>query len=1446
MRRLNIKLLVGLICGLLVTTVSVALIHGYQINRNAESLLREAAKAEKAGDLREAVKLYSQYLRHRPKEIETLGKMANLAADLAEKPDAVREDFLHAFKALEAASKHKDLTSVRRRNVDFLMRLQRYIDAMDYLNDLREEAKAKGQRDVELDLKLATCEMATAHYDRALRILNEIVGFDDQKQGFDAQKAVAPHAVDAYLKLTDILRRRFEDGTRADEVMQQLVAANPESARAHLELGRYDQRLGRKAEAAEELATALKLAPEDADVVLAAADIATNGKDFEKARQLLERGVKEHPENEGMYRGLASLEMAEGNVDQALVQIEAGLETAPTSQALLLFLADLQLQKNDLTGLRSTLDRMRAANFLHELIGYFEGRMAIQEQKWLSASRQFEKLRPQMARWPDLMTHVDLFLGQCYENMSQPDRALEAYNRVMDKSSSVQAALGHARALASLGKRKEANEEWRAVNEGLRKSAVSTPMIRNNVLQIRITEQLQKPADERDWASVDAIVDEMQADTSLTDMQKALLANAILVVKGEFAAAQKQLKTLKAEHPDEPKVWLALANLMQQQTAQEVSKRGKLSEAEQNEINKTSSNQLLKLVKTAEKAAGPQHAFRSIKAQAYLRLGGDEAKQGLAKLEQGINALPATEQTALWSELATAYYRLRDYENLRRCWTKVAEARPDDLKLLQSLFDVAQEFRDEQGMTDALEPIGKIAGTGSAVYKYCLASRLIWEVRQEKKDKTQLAAARKLIDDAQRLRPEWHELARLEGEVDELEGKNESAVVNYQRALELGPPNQLTARRLVILLYRQGKMQDVQQAMKYLGTSVGASDLIGKIDSDSKARTGDVEGALELAKQAVAEEPLHAGNHLWLGQLLERSGQTEAAEEQFRLAIQNGRELPQAWLALVNHLVRNKKKLEAVEAIGEAKQAIPAEQRAALLGQAYELLGDREKAEQFYLGALAEHPDDLAMLRSLAVFYLKANQNDSAKKYVERILVEKPKPDNKAAVANVAWARRAMAEILARTGDFKDVQAAVKLIEENSPDGKPSTDDALTIADILSRRPDSASREKAIQLLEQLQSQRALAPQEQLTLGTLYERSGNWDKARDQMLSLVTRLENNPTILGNFIQMLLRHDELEDTGRWMEKLDKLQPHSPGTIQLKARLLAKQGKNEQAVKYVESAVPNPLKPEQVPILAAVGGLLEELQQYPAAEKNLRSYYERDPKSILQLANFLGRHGNLDEAFQLYEKARFNQPAMAVIQGGLQTLRARPDEVSKQQLAAVMGWLNDALNDEPNSLSLLMLEASLYDLQANLDKVVEIYRKLVARPDADERQRALVKNNLAFALATRGSKQDLAEAEKTVNEAVAYLGPISDLLDTRGMVQLAKGDPHRALADVKTAIADVPDAVKYLHLATIEEQLGNKTAMTEAFAKAVEMKLDPNQLPLSEQKAFKRLQAATESK
>ncbi len=1352
-----------------------------------------------------------------------------------------------------------------------------------------------------------------------------MVGFNEKKKKFNPKKAVAPNEIDAYLLLAEVLQRRFAKPELADEVMTQLITANPDSSEAHYRYGRYawkQLRSGRgdwekegAARAVEEFQRSLELKPGDPDVILALTDIAisrgtvTRGKDdeqaakyFEEAKALIDQGLKDHPKNGEMYRARGSWALAQGEIDEAIEHVMTGLENVPTSTTLMVFLADLNLMKGNSAGLREAVKRLKEASFnRQDYVDFYDAQAYVLDGNWRLAAKAFETLRPRAAGQQDMIWQINMGLGRCYENLGQPDRQAEAFQRVLDQTPrSIPAREGRARALIALGKVKEGTEELKKVARELDNRKVEDPRLRANLLQIALSDQMKKPADDRNWDEVDGIVEKMLENKNMTDVQRARMRIEIYLVKDDLDEAKALANRLVKENPKDVSSWISWLSVGERVAGEKFSEQAQdVKELEaRKKVFEEAAHAALDRLAYAEKSAGDQVAFRVARANILSRIPGDDVKEKIAAFEQDIDKFSPDDQARLWEGLGNVYQRLADFPNVKRCFMKLVERKPDELYPWENMFDLALAYPQDEEVQKtaraAAERIRDLAGATSASYKYCVASQLIAQVIRDQskvqntekaktlsaqkiaetnqQDHKKLADASKLVDDAMCARHDWHQLYRLAGEIDDMEGRIDSAIANYQRAEELGSTNANTARRLVLLLWQRGRMQDVQAAIKHVGRG-NSTQLLDRINIASKFNVGEQDAALEGAAQAVEARPDDLESRVWYANMLEKARQPAKAEEQYRIALKSLPKNDGLWLALIRQLVvqqkqaeqeekklsgekkdqeatearekAEKKKAEAVAALEESKKSVPEEKQDAMLVQAYEDLGQLDEAEKYQLKILGKDKDNLALRQGVALFYMRHGATDQkmaekARAQIEKIMASPVEGDEQRALAYRAWARRALAGILARQGNYADIEKAIKLVGENSVNGRPNPDDLRFIARILADRPDSGSRERAIRLFEQLGQ--ALFPQERVALAVLYDRAGKWSKAKETMMEVVAKSSGDPRLLGRFIAMLLQHNEVSSIDPLMDKLQEIAPDSPITAQLKTRWLSHQGKTEEAVAFLETLIPDPATPEDGSKLLGVSSMLEEMKQYDVAEKYMRQWYAMVPEQIVSYAAFLGRAGKVDESLALFKKALATKDFATVAPAIYLTLRLNDDKVTPKQMKTVEQWLRAALKKDPDSIAMQLLLVDYQDLNGRFKDSIAKYRELLARKDLRAEDRAKVQNNLAFLLATSGSAADMAEAEKLVEGAISHFGPIGSVLDTRGMVRLAAGDTKQALDDFKTAVAEVPSAVNYFHMSLAEEKLGNSTGMDEAFHKAKQLKLDTKLLSPMEQASYKRLEEA----
>ena len=287
------------------------------------------------------------------------------------------------------------------------------------------------------------------------------------------RKAVqhAPRQIEGYIFLADLLRRRLDQDkeriAEADQVADWLVEKNADNPKA--QLARWNYCKCWKGEDATKTAAgnvelALKLAPEDADALLAANELAQLQKAPDKARQYLETGRKLHPRNLRMHRELAVLELRQDRRDRAIVVLQAGAKAlkGPAKAELLWTLANVLIDGNAMSESQAVLTQMTKVNASAASLDYLNARMHMQRGNWAEATRLLERTRPLVTTTPELATQVDLLLAECFNQLDDSAARVSALSRLVSRENgAIQARLALATALASAGRTDDALEQYR-------------------------------------------------------------------------------------------------------------------------------------------------------------------------------------------------------------------------------------------------------------------------------------------------------------------------------------------------------------------------------------------------------------------------------------------------------------------------------------------------------------------------------------------------------------------------------------------------------------------------------------------------------------------------------------------------------------------------------------------------------------------------------------------------------------------------------------------------------------------------------------------------------------------------------------------------------------------------------------------------------------------------
>jgi tetratricopeptide (TPR) repeat protein len=1399
-RQLNVRLVVALVLCALLLPIAIQLAHLFQVTRSARVMLFRAEKALADGKVDEAIRCYKYYVNYQPDDRAVFTRLAILSTDRARGSRNRVRELWQAYPLLEQAAHHEpENVDLARRLVDVSLELGRLAAAVSYLDRLA----AASPRDADLQFKLGRCLVAVQDFRRAIDALRKSISLD-------------PKNVGAYVELANVLRDHLSRTQQADDTMEQLVKANPKSAKAYLERAQYGWRTGRREMALQDIGRAGALAPDDMEVLLAASDFALQRNDYATAQKQLDHAKRLTPDDDRVDRLLVTLRMNLGQIEEAIALLQKVIERNPDDARSLLTLCDLQLRRSDVQGARATMHRMEKARFARHILEYFEARILMVEGRWREACDELEQLRSAARRTSDITKQINLYLAVCYEQLGLPDRQMETYQRLVALDPNLLAArVGLAAALFQAHKTERALEEHQRLLAALRtEQFVRFRPLRNNYYQLVAGQITRQPAEQRDWTELERFVTAVEQSREVDPVEAVLMRADLLNRQGKADAARALLAAKEQQLPKELRIRTAHAIL-------------------------AGSRDPEKALAVLTPANTPLHdtvELRLARAGLTVRLGTERAVPLLRRLEEGTEKFSRDDQIKLWQGLGNCYYQLRDRHHTKRFWRRVADARPDDRQIRMLLFDTARESNDEAGMLEALGAFEKLLGRTSAEWKYCEAARLIWQVRNRPLDRQALSTAARWLKQAGAVRPMWQRIPCLEAELAIMEGRLDEALVEFRRASDIAALNPADLGQYVRLLYVRGRYELARELMQKM-TVQDQPAAFKMLGSELEIRAGNRAQSLELA--AAALESQNPIDHQWYGQFLMRAGRPAEAEVAFRRAVGLGPQIPELWLSLIQHLAATGKRAEALEIIRSAQLLLPEDRVPLILGQSFEALGDLPVAEQYYVSGAALYPDNFGIVGETANFFTKTGRLARGVPYLEQLLAIGASRNSPGDRPALVWARRALATILANDGGYVEQEKAMKLLEENTIDGRLAPDDMVVKAKILSMRQLQQSDIKAVQLLEQARREAGrLHPRYQVLLSTLYDRTGRTTLAETQMIATARENPEDVRAVSALVQFLVRRQAQAGTIEpWLAVLERKAPTLPVTVGSRARLLVRAGQTEQAVALLQGMLKRPLVRDELDRARYVAGVLEEIKQYDAARRLLEELIAVDPGVRLDLAEMLGRQGAIDAGLDQCQQAFKTLPFARVMPPALAILNVNAAQAKPEQFRRVEAWFRLPGNEEATKTSILQL-ANLLDLQSRFPELIRVYQDFLARSDVSERERAVVYNNLVYLLAMQ--RKDVHNALEMIQQAITVLGPSPQLRDTRALALLANGQNREAVDELKQVVADRPSGLNYFHLAMALAATNDIPAAQQAMRIASKThQLTADRVPALERDKFQEL-------
>lgn len=1415
-RRLNRRALVTLAALTVAAAAGLVGLKLYQDAAGRKAYLVEARKRveQKRNDL--ALGYLNRYLEARPNDLEALRLKAQILSDPGANPSQAQEAAKLLSQVVDSTPKGKERLETRKRLVDLVLKMGN----PDWYPTAENQAKAlietDGAKDAESYRLYAQSLERVGYFQKKTEKLNEA------RKYYEKAGAEDPQDVATAEQLAALCRERLHDRDKAQAVLDTLVARTAKDPAKHAAalLARFrhhyavlqdsetspDDRAKALKAADADVVAAVKDAPSDLEARLAAASLAIQAPRFDTADARLHlAAIPEERRNSLRVKYLEGMiGLVERRPEDAIQAWRAGLVmTGGTDDRLTAGLAELLLESGRVSEALPLIDQF------HRLTGgeavnphdrdrhdandaryhYLHGLALLKESRLREAIAELETIQYKSAKdvdtGRDQANRVYYALGQAYEGIRETSKALDAYRRAAELSQDWSTPWT---ALARLQSQSKADDAEQTLRRGLALMP-NDPKLVTALAEVLWRQQMQKPEAERSWSEIQRLLD----DARKRDPGSVTLA----LVEADYYTARRQpddaielLEQASRQNPQAPELWLALANAL--------ARRGRLAKA-------------LDAIDRAEspKAAGP-HAALAVTRASLLTVKGQvaDARQALVS---ALERVPASEKPALWKTLGDFYLAQKDYASARASYDQWSRLAPSNPEPRMSLFQLALATNDDEAIARAVDDLKKTTSPESYYWRYARVEDLLRDRPKDTDDekRRRLDEAQALVKEVQKNDPLIPLGYILEAKTAEKAKRVDEAIAAYKKALER-KAGAAALNPLVALLVRENRDDELRRLRAdYNGDS--EFDRLAAVQALAAGNKGRAE---ELAEQAVLGDPKGLDVRLWRAEVLKSLGKPEEAEKALRSAIAQQPSVPAPWLSLLMLQLSQKKTADAAATVEQIRSQVKSDTKELLMAQCYRAVGNTQKADESYREALKKSPNDPSVSASAVSFYEQIGRREEAESLLRAL--RRHDPSN-------AWAARKLALSLAhRAGNRAAWEEALSLVgAEPRPDDVP--DDKIARADVYARGPEPGHRAKAVAILEGLLAEMPTLPKVHEQVARILFATGDVAKARGHAAEAASASGATPDTILFYAGVLLAANDLDGAEAQLKRLAAIEPDGLPVAELKAKILAARGKADEGAAVLEKAFADRAKAPDAPAVgASIVSLLSTppLKNLEAAERVARAVAALGPAGRCVLAEVLAARGKADEAAaELTAAAKAGESARA---GAVAlSLAARPP-ADKRWRGLAESFLASAGDPAEANPDRLLQRALLLHLKGDFAEEVAVYERLIALHPSNYQ----FLNNLAWTLSEEMKKPE--DGLKWIDEAIKRVGPVPDLLDTRGVILTRLGRLDDAVKALETAAGQKKDATVDYHLARAYHKQGNADAARKHRDRAREAGLTREQL------------------
>ena len=651
----------------------------------------------------------------------------------------------------------------------------------------------------------------------------------------ESAAALRANQLDGLVELS-IAYFRTRQYSKAVDVLQRAIAADPRYAPAHHMLGKSYFMMSDFEKATRELETTLKLAPNDYDAEY------TLGLSFLKQRQVpqakaLYQRMVERLGNRPQLRVLIGRAYREtGFLPESIEEFKAAIAINPRFPRVHFYLGLTYLYKDGASRIADAMEEFKielAANPEEYFANFYLGILYIIERNWDPAITLLEKAASRQPNNPDPLFH----LGQAYQGAGKHQQAVDVLRKSIDLTPSLthndyQVTTAHYRlgqSLIKVGRTEEGQKE-------LQKSA-----------------ELKSKGFKLDEKKVGAFL----SGTTFTEQDgKNELVKAEGVVDDAVALDPKTAEKLKSEQSYYSKVVAAAHNSIG------------LLRAEQQDFREASAQFAL-----AAKWNPNQQGLNYNLGLAYYKA--ELYKDAVPALENELKVDP--NNVAIKQLLGLSYFMTNDFAKASAMLSDVVAAKPQETAVQYPL--ALSLLKD--GKTEAANRVIQqmVAGGGNSPQLHILFSQAHYERGDVEKALEELRTALSL-DPKVRLAHFYSGLIYVKA------GKLAEAAREFESELTLNPQDLEAKYHLAFVVLAQ---QQTERGLKLMREVVqerpdfaDARYELGK----ALLQKGDVKGSVESLETAARLKPNQAHVHYQLGRAYIAAGRKTEGEGQLEISRQ--------------------------------------------------------------------------------------------------------------------------------------------------------------------------------------------------------------------------------------------------------------------------------------------------------------------------------------------------------------------------------------------------------------------------------------------------------------------------------------------------------------------------------------------------------------------------------